>query len=113
MRIALLAMANTRAFNAVIALPATVHCDINNLVIKEMGCSDLKLREKSNLGPDIIESRYTFPGYFNTLKPGENGRHFADDILKCNFLNENDMILIQISLKMFFRSAIDNNSALV
>ena len=25
----------------------------------------------------------------NTLRPGQNGRHFADDILKCIFLNEN------------------------
>ena len=24
----------------------------------------------------------------NTLRPRENGRHFADDILKCIFLNE-------------------------
>ena len=62
-------MANNLAFNAVTALPVIVHCDINNLVMKEIGCSDLKLREKSNLGPDIIESRYTFPKYFNTLKP--------------------------------------------
>ena len=26
---------------------------------------------------------------FNTLRPRQNGRHFADDILKCIFLNEN------------------------
>ena len=36
---------------------------------------------------------------FNTLRPGQNGRHFPDDILKCIFLNENVWILIKISLK--------------
>ena len=28
--------------------------------------------------------------HFNTLRPRQNGRHFADDICKCIFLNEND-----------------------
>ena len=36
---------------------------------------------------------------FNTLKPGQNGRHFADDIFKCIFVNENVWIPIKISLK--------------
>ena len=36
----------------------------------------------------------------------------ADDISKCIFLNENDRILIQISLKFVPRSPIDNKSAL-
>ena len=35
----------------------------------------------------------------NTLRPRQNGRHFADDILKCIFLNENVWIPIEISLK--------------
>ena len=37
----------------------------------------------------------------------------ADDIFKCIFLNENDQIPIQISLKLVPRSPIDNKSALV
>ena len=37
--------------------------------------------------------------YINTLKPGQNGRHFPDDHLKCIFLNENIWISINISLK--------------
>ena len=36
---------------------------------------------------------------FNTLRPEQNGRHFADGILKCIFLNENFWILNDISLK--------------
>ena len=38
---------------------------------------------------------------------------FADNIFKCIFLNENDIIPIQISLKFFPRSPIDNKPALV
>ena len=37
----------------------------------------------------------------------------ADDIFKCIFLNENDKILIQISLKLVPMSLIDNKLALV
>ena len=36
---------------------------------------------------------------FNTLKPRLNGRHFADDIFKGIFLNENIWIPIEFSLK--------------
>ena len=37
----------------------------------------------------------------------------ADSIFKCIFLNENDGILIHISLKFVLRSPIDNKPALV
>ena len=37
----------------------------------------------------------------------------ADNIFKCTSLNENDRILIQISLKFFPRSPIDYKPALV
>ena len=37
----------------------------------------------------------------------------VDDIFKCIFLNENDRILIQISLKFVPKGSIDNKSALV
>ena len=37
----------------------------------------------------------------------------ADDIFKCIFLNENDRIPIQISVKLIPRSPIDNKPALV
>ena len=36
--------------------------------------------------------------YLNTLRPRQNGRHFADDIFNCIFLNENFWIS-NISLK--------------
>ena len=49
----------------------------------------------------------------NTLRPRENGGHFADDILKCIFLNENVWIPIEISLKFVPKGPIDNIPALV
>ena len=47
------------------------------------------------------------------ISPGQNGRHFADDIFRCNFVNEKFYILIQISLKFVPKGPIDNNPALV
>ena len=37
----------------------------------------------------------------------------ADNNFKCNFVNENDRILIQVSLKFVPRSPIDNKPAFV
>ena len=50
---------------------------------------------------------------FNTLKPGQNGRHFADDISKGMFLNENWYIIIQISFRFVSKCPIFNIPALV
>ena len=50
---------------------------------------------------------------FNTLRPRQNGRHFADDIFKCIFLNENAWISINISLKFVPNGPINNIPALV
>ena len=49
----------------------------------------------------------------NTLRPRQNGRHFADDIFKCIFLIENVWIPIKISLKFVPRGPINNIPALV
>ena len=38
-----------------------------------------------------------------TLRPKRNGCHFADNIFKCIFLNENVLILFKISLNLFLR----------
>ena len=47
------------------------------------------------------------------MRPGQNGRHFADDILKCIFLDENVRIPIEISLKFVPNGPIHNILALV
>ena len=48
----------------------------------------------------------------NTLRPRQNGRHFADDMFKCVFLNENVWIPIEISLTFVPKGWINNNPAL-
>ena len=50
---------------------------------------------------------------FNSSLPEQNGRHFADDIFKCIFVNEKFGILIRISLKFVAKGPIGNKSALV
>ena len=49
----------------------------------------------------------------NILRPRQNRRHFADDIFKCIFLNENVWISINISLKFVRKGLIDHIPALV
>ena len=49
----------------------------------------------------------------STWTTEQNGRHFADDILKCIILNENLYIFIKISLKFIPKGQIDNKSTLV
>ena len=51
-------------------------------------------------------------GCLNPSSPGQNGRHFADDILRCIFVNEKFCIVILIQLKFVPKGPIDNNSAL-
>ena len=50
---------------------------------------------------------------FNTLRPRQNGRRFADDTFKCIFLNENVRISIKISLMFVPKGPINNIPALV
>ena len=49
----------------------------------------------------------------NSSLPGQNDRHFADDIFTCIFLNEKFCISIKISMKFVPEGPIDNNPALV
>ena len=49
----------------------------------------------------------------NTLRPRQNGRHFADDVFKCIFLDENVWILLKISLRFVPKGPINNIPALV
>ena len=50
---------------------------------------------------------------FNSLRPRQNGQHFAGDIFKCIFLNKNVWIPIEISLKLVPKGPINNIPALV
>ena len=49
----------------------------------------------------------------NTLRPRQNGRHFADDTFNRIFVNENVRFSIKISLKFVPDGQINNIPALV
>ena len=48
-----------------------------------------------------------------TLRPRQNGHHFADDIFKCILLNEKCGVFIKSSLKFVHKGPINNKPALV
>ena len=50
---------------------------------------------------------------FNTLRPRQNGHHFADDTFKYILLNENVIISAKISLKFVPKGSINNIPTLV
>ena len=56
---------------------------------------------------------FVMKALFNTLRPRQNGRLFADDTFKRIFLNEKIRISIKISLKFVPRGLINNIPALV
>ena len=53
------------------------------------------------------------PQCVNTLRPRQIGRHLADNIFKCIFLNEDGWIPIKISLKFVPKGRINNTPALI
>ena len=63
--------------------------------------------------PDVGLFHKVFKTCLNSLRPRQNGRHFADDILECIFLNENVWISLEISLKFVPEVRINNIPALV
>ena len=51
--------------------------------------------------------------WVDILKPKQDGYHFADNIFKCIFLNDNEWISLNISLKFIPKVRINNIPALV
>ena len=51
--------------------------------------------------------------HINSLRPRQNGYHFADDIFKCILLNENVWFMNKISLKCVPKGLINNIPTLV
>ena len=64
----------------------------------------------SNCGMCLFDSCVAV---INSLRPRQNGRHFADDIFQCIFVNENVWISMKISLKFVLKGPISNIPALV
>ena len=68
---------------------------------------------------DLVTAEFCYGGLenqsgwpLNTLRPRQNGRHFADDIFKCIFLNKNVWFPTKITLKFIPKGLINNISAL-
>ena len=55
----------------------------------------------------------TLPQWVNTLRPRQNGRHFAEDTFNRVFVNENVRISIEFSLMFVPKGPINNIQALV
>ena len=62
---------------------------------------------------DYHSLELVYIGFLNTLRPRQNGSHFADDIFNGIFLNENVWIPIKFSLKFVPKGPINNIPALV
>ena len=58
-------------------------------------------------------SKLNIRNAFNILRPRQDGRYLADDVLKCIFLNENVWISLKIPLKFVPKGPINNILALV
>ena len=83
----------------------------NSLFIPTRRTSTVQPWELGNASNVI--PHYSSKAEFNTLRPKQNGRHFADDIFKCIFLNENAWISVKISPKFVPKGPIKNIPALV
>ena len=76
----------------------------------------LTMRKPTNKEPNNDFNNYKdwwFPLRFNTLRPRQSCRHFADDILKCISLNRNLWIPLTISLTFVPKVRINNIPVLV
>ena len=61
----------------------------------------------------VVERMLNLICFNMLLRPRQNGRHFADDIFKCIFLNGSGSIAIKILLKFVPKGQINNIPALV
>ena len=90
---------------------------INNIPalvqIKAWRWSDNKLISEPMVIRLAMHMFITRPQWVNTMRPRQNGRHFADYIFKCIFFNENASIAIKISQKFVRKGPINNIPALV
>ena len=95
------------------------HCWINPLVAKNRYSGQAIYFILYNM-THITNLRYRLTVYLsftidclNTLRPRQYGRRFPDDVFKYIFLNENDWISLNISLKFIPKVRINNIPSLV
>ena len=60
-----------------------------------------------------ISPKHKYMISLKLISPEQNGRHLADNIFRCIFVNANFCISIKISLKFVIRDPIDYKSVLV
>ena len=108
------------------AVPLDPHTMLGAYIFKPYGTEDHPIQHRNTEGtsefpcficywPLLVES---ISGFYsnrsiNTLRPRQDGRYFADDVLKYIFLNENVWISLNIPLKFVPRGPINNIPALV
>ena len=86
-------------FSFVVKTALALNADASNRCIAVGGLSRLVR---------LLLSQISFIHGFNTLRPRQNGRLFADDTFKRIFLKENVRISIKISLKFVPKVPINN-----
>ena len=96
--------------------PIEISSESPSIVIPQCIC-DLLLLFCSLFSHIEIHSVQPGPEYISpdglTLRPRQNGRHFANAIFKSIFVNENIWILIKISLEFVLKGSFNNIPALV
>ena len=97
-----------------------IKCQINAIIVIQGNASEKAICKMSAIlfRPQswtlkLIFSQLLVCYWLTHLPLDKMAAILADNIFKCIFLNENDRILIQISLKFVPRSPIDNKPALV
>ena len=90
-------------------------CSRFSYLVKIMATNGLMVYGTNDHANDLVLPEYPGPSYrmVSTLRPRQNGTHFADDIFKWIFLNKNVWISIKISLKFVSKGPINNIPALV
>ena len=83
------------------------YCNNATIISRSFICLHRLLLDTATSHVDLAQLK------FNTFRPRQNGRLFADDTFKRIFLNENVRISIKISLKFVPKGPINNNPALV
>ena len=92
------------------------HFDLNPAYMKKLDYSICCLFRQLYIIVISVISRNLIPlsiYRINLFPPGQNGRHFADDVFNCISMNANFCILIQISQKFVPKGPNDNTSVLV
>ena len=104
-------MFHTRSLSA----GSTISQDMFNPLDVDAAVAHVQMESEDEAGMDAtdISVEMEVGRGLNSLSLRQNGRHFADDICRCIFVNEKFYILIEISLKFVPKGPINNIPALV